>query len=436
MRTHKITTILMLLVACITAGNTYAQTLVDRVAIIVNDESILQSEVQDRLNQLEAQIESQGAQLPPASVLMPQLLERIVVDSIQDQMADRYQIKVSDADVNEAMSRIASRQNMTFQQYVAELQKTSNPAAIREQIRQELKHYQLQQRVLASRVQVSQQEVQDFLNSKEALENQNIEYKLRHILLQLNERATPEEVAEKKEQALALIDSIKKGENSFEQAAISVSNDGFALKGGDMGWRRISQIPSRLTKPLLKLKQGQISQPVRSPSGFHILYLEDKRGEEKVMVERAKIEHILIKPNQIRSDEQAEQFAIDLKNSIQEGKTLADLARTFSDDPGSALNGGDLGWVTLESLDPTFADVARQVKLNTISDVFRSQFGYHILRVTDRREEDMSDTLKANRAQRWLQQREFEDYLPVWLSEIRGEAFVEFKPPFDQYIKE
>ena len=230
--------------------------------------------------------------------------------------------------------------------------------------------------------------------------------------------------------------SIKKGENSFEQAAISVSNDGFALKGGDMGWRRISQIPSRLTKPLLKLKQGQISQPVRSPSGFHILYLEDKRGEEKVMVERAKIEHILIKPNQIRSDEQAEQFAIDLKNSIQEGKTLADLARTFSDDPGSALNGGDLGWVTLESLDPTFADVARQVKLNTISDVFRSQFGYHILRVTDRREEDMSDTLKANRAQRWLQQREFEDYLPVWLSEIRGEAFVEFKPPFDQYIKE
>lgn len=411
-----------------------SEMLIDRIAVIVNDQSILQSEVEARLESLTRQIGERGGQTPPRDVLLPQLLERMILESVQDQLAQRYQIEISDSEVNEALTRIASRQNLSFDEYLAKLRESNqSPAEVRRQIERELKHYQLQQRTLSNRIQVTPQEVEAFLQSKEAIENQNIEYHLRHILLQVNERASPDEVNATKEQAEALIETIKNKESTFEQVAIAASDDSFALKGGDMGWRRISQVPSRFTDTLLSMNPGDISAPIRSPSGFHILYLEAKRGEEAVMVERAKIEHILIKPNQIRSEEQAEQFALDLRKHILEGKTLAEMARTFSDDPGSALNGGDLGWVSLDSLDPTFAQTAREMEIDELSEVFRSQFGYHILRVTGRRQEDMSEALKQSRAQRWLQQREFEEYLPVWLGEIRAEAYVEYKPPYDQY---
>lgn len=414
--------------------NVQAKTLLDRVAVIVNDQSILESDIQSRLLQLESQIKSRGANMPPRNVIMPQLIDRMVLESIQDQMADRFQIQVADQEVNEAIARIAQSQDLSFDQYIQQLKDSSQSIeSLRAQLKRELTHYQLQQRMLASRIQITEQEVETFLNSKEALENQNIEYKIRHILLQLSERAPPKEVQAREEQAKAIIESIKNKTNTFEQSALAVSNDGFALKGGDMGWRRISQIPARFVQNLLTMQTGDISKPIRSPSGFHIIYLENKRGEDTVMVERAKIEHILIKPNQIRSEEQAEQFAIDLREHILDGKTLAELARTFSDDPGSALNGGDLGWVSLDSLDKTFAETARELPIDELSDVFRSQFGYHLLRVTDRREEDMTQALRLNRAQRWLQQREFEEYLPVWLGEIRADAYVELKPPFDQF---
>ena len=425
-------------ICCIVFSNTLlieqaqSKELIDKVAIIVDDQAILESDIDRRLQELELQIAQRSSQAPPRHVLVPQLIERMILESIQNHMADRFQIQVSDSEVNKALTQIAQRQNQDLNEFLQELKaKGQSTSSLREQIENELKHYQLQQRVLSNRVQVTQKEVDEFLQSKEALENQNIEYKLRHILLQISERAKPEDVQQRQDQANAIITAIKNGENTFEQSAIAISNDSFALKGGDMGWRRISQVPARFTKALLNLSPGEMAKPIRSPSGFHILMLEDTRGEETVMVERAKIKHILIKPNQIRSDEQAEQFAIDLRQHIIEGKTLAELARTFSDDPGSALNGGDLGWVSLKSLDPTFAQTARTLKIGELSQVFRSQFGYHLLEVIDRKEEDMSKALRQSRAQRWLQQRKFEEYLPVWLSEIRSEAYVEFKPPYD-----
>lgn len=410
-----------------------SKTLLDRIAVIVNDQSILESEIENRLDLLQTQIQERSGQAPPKNLLLPQLIERMVLESIQDQMAERFQIQVSDKDVNKAIGRIAKSKGQSFDEYMQELKETSQDSQqLRDQVRRELTHYQLQQRTLANRIKVTEQEVKAFLNSKEAVENQNIEYKVRHILLQVSERAPLKEVEKKKEQALAIIDSIQNQSNTFEQAAIAASNDSFALKGGDMGWRRISQIPARFVNNLLDMDAGEVSKPIRSPSGFHIIQLEAKRGEETMMVERAKIEHILIKPNQIRSEEQAEQFAVDLREHILDGKTLAELARTFSDDPGSALSGGDLGWVDLESLDPVFAQTARELELDELSDVFRSQFGYHLMRVTDRRQEDMTQALRLSRAQRFLQQREFEEYLPVWLSEIRADAYVELKPPYDQ----
>lgn len=424
---------LCMLLGTILSPAIQAKTLLDRVAIIVNDQSILESDIQSRVLQLEKQIKNRGGNVPPREILLPQLIDRMVLESIQDQMAVRFQIQVSDKDINDSISRIASSQKLSFDEYMQQRKDNGESLQfLRSQLKRELTHYKLQQRMLASRIQVTEQEVETFLNSKEALENQNIEYRVRHILLQMSERAPPEEVKERKTQAQAIIDAIEAKTNTFEQSALAASNDGFALKGGDMGWRRISQIPSRFVQNLLKMKTGDISKPIRSPSGFHIIYLQDKRGEDTVMVERAKIEHILIKPNQIRSEEQAEQFAIDLREHILDGKTLAELARTFSDDPGSALSGGDLGWVSLQSLDKTFAETAQELPLNELSDVFRSQFGYHLLRVTDRREEDMTEALKLSRAQRWLQQREFEEYLPVWLGEIRADAYVELKPPFDK----
>jgi len=408
---------------------------IDQIAIIVDDQSILSSEVEQRYTELKGQIAQQGAKAPPKDILLPQLMERMILESIQDQMAARYQIKVSDDDVNDALTRIAKRDNMTFNQYMAQLrQSDQSPKQVRAQIERELKHYQLQQRMLANRIQITDQDIKTFLNSNESRENQNVEYKIRHILLQISERASPQKVQEKKAQALALIQAIKNKENTFEETAIAVSDDSFALKGGDMGWRRISQIPSRFTSALAKLKPKQISEPIRSPSGFHILYLEETRGQEEVLVERAKIEHILIKPNQVRSAGQAEQLALDLRQRMVEVTSLNELARTFSDDPGSALSGGELGWVNLESLDPKFAQQAQIVKINELSPVFRSQFGFHILRVLDRKKEDMSKNLRSNRAKRWLEQRAFEENLPAWLSEIRADAYVEFKPPFKALV--
>jgi len=407
--------------------------LLDRVAIIVNDDAILASDIRERMADIKIQIGLRNGTAPPDEVLLRQLVDRMINESIQDQMAQKFQIKVQDKAINSAMNRIVKEQQMDLQAYKQQIKANDLPANIfRDQIEKQLIHFQLQQKALGQRVQVSEKDIQNFLESQTFADNNQTEYKLRHILLSLNERASPEAVQQKTKLAEALVDAIRDQEVTFESAAIANSSDRYALNGGDLGWRKISQIPSRFITSLKTLEPGGVTDPIRSPSGLHILQLEEKRGEKTYLIEQANIQHILIKPNQIRSDENAQAFAADLRQKIKDGRPFAELATTFSDDPGSALSGGKLGWTNLDELDPKFRQVAEDIKLNTLSPVFQSSFGYHILQVTGRRKEDFSEAKKLSQAKQYLQQRAFEEQLPLWLSEIRGEAFVDFKPPFDE----
>ncbi|MBK6288468.1 MAG: peptidylprolyl isomerase [Gammaproteobacteria bacterium] len=420
---------IMILACCAgIAGGARAQTQpLERVVAIVDDDIILASEYQDRLQQVRDNVAKQGVEAPPPEVLARQVLDRLILERIQLQMGERAGVRISDAQLNEALSGMASQNGMGLDQFRASVEAQGGSYnALREQVRQEMIISRVQQGNVRSRVQVTEQEVNDYLSSEEGQKRTSAVYHIGHLLLPLAKEAT----LEQENEARAYIETLRTrlaGDETFERFMKAPDKSRYALSGGDLGWRLAGDLPGIFLETVPALKVGEISEPVRSASGLHLVKLFEKRGGSGQMTQQTLVRHILIKPSEIRSDEQAQLLATKLHDRIVAGEDFAKLAREFSDDIGSAQEGGSLGWTSAGQMVPAFEQVMNQTGAGEVSAPFKSEFGWHVLKVEERRTEDLSEELRRNQARNILFGQKYDDELNTWLQKIRDEAFVEIK---------
>ncbi len=399
----------------------------DRVVAVVDNDVIMASELDKRLQTVRQQLQERSSNLPSEQVLKQQVLERLIIENLQLQLANRSGTRIDDSSLNEAITNIAARNGMTLSQFQQVLKQDGvSYAEIRDQIRREMLINRVRQRLVMERIQVSDREVENFRSSAEGKQRLAVEYRLGHILVALPDGASPQQIATAQKTAEKIYNDLQRGAD-FTQIAISQSQGQNALEGGDLGWRTADQLPTIFAEAATDLEKGQISRPIRSPSGFHILKMTDSRGNEKLLQEQVKARHILIKPNEVRSDMEAEQIARSIYNRLKKGEPFSELAKAYSDDPGSALNGGDLGWADPREMVPAFRDKMLTQPINTLTQPFRSPFGWHIMEVQGKRQEDVSELVRTAQIREIIGQRKFEEELQVWLRELRDQAFVDIK---------
>lgn len=399
----------------------------DRVVAIVDNDVVMQSQLDQRLREVRQTIQKRGAPLPPEHVLTQQVLERLIIENIQLQIGERSGIRITDEELNQAMGTIAQRNNMSLDQFRAALAHDGlSYDDAREQVRREMIISRVRQRRVAERIQVSEQEVQNFLASDMGKIQLSEEYRLANILIPVPDGASPETVQAAGRQAAEVYQQLKQGAD-FSQVAVSRSAGDNALEGGEIGWRKAAQLPSPFDSMIGSLAVGDVTEPVRTPGGYIILKLEEKRGGSKMLRDEVHVRHILLKPSEIRSEEATQQLAEKLYERIQAGESFGELAKKYSEDPGSALNGGDLNWVDPESLVPEFREVMTNAPQNQVTKPFRSPFGWHVLEVLGRRATDSSDKFREQQAAQTLRARKYDEELQAWLRQIRDEAYVEIK---------
>lgn len=421
------TALLAVLLAAFSVTASAQLEILDKVVAIVDEDVVLESEVQRRLATIYAQIQQSGTQPPPQEIVVQQVLERLISERLQLNMGYSAGIRITDAELNDAMARIASSNQLTMEQYAEQVHATGSTLSnVREEIRNEMILMRVQQGQVMRRIRISNQELDNFLNSEEGRFMTSPDVNVGHILLPVPSGKNNEEVNAILQRAQDLLEEANNG-TDFRQLAIANSADQTALQGGDLGWRKMAQLPGVFIEAVEKLEIGQISEPIRSDAGYHLIKLYERKGGGEQLIEQHFARHILIKPNEIRDEATAISQLTKLRERVKAGEDFALLAKEFSEDPGSALNGGELGWSTPGMFVPEFEQTMGSIELNEVSAPFLSQFGWHILQVTERRNQDFSENITRNRAQNLLRQRKYEEELQVWLQEIRDEAFVEIK---------
>ncbi|WP_170847795.1 peptidylprolyl isomerase [Pseudomonas linyingensis] len=400
----------------------------DRVVAIVDNDVIMQSQLDRRLAEVQQNLAKRSGELPPREALAPQVLERLIVENLQLQIGERSGIRIADEELNQALATIAQRNNLTLDQFRAALARDGlSYDEAREQVRRELIISRARQRRVAERIQVSEQEVQNFLASDLGKLQLSEEFRLANILIPLSEGASPQAIQEAERQAREIHAQLQRGAD-FARLAAARSASENALEGGEIGWRKAAQLPPPFDTMIGALGVGEVSEPVRTPAGFIMLKLLDKRGgEQGVLREEVHVRHILLKPSEIRSDEQTRQLAERLYQRLRAGEDFAALAKSFSEDPGSALNGGDLNWIDPNALVPEFRAVMADSRIGELSQPFRSPFGWHVLEVLDRRTSDASGEAREQQALNLLRNRKYDEELQNWLRQIRDEAYVEIR---------
>ena len=408
-------------------GNVMAGVPLDRIVAVINDDVIMQSELEERIRSVLKQMAQQGAERPPQDILIKQVLERMIMVKLQTQFAERTGIKVDDETLNQTINRIAAENNLSLSQFRNILEKDGiNYENFREDIRNEITISQLKRRQVDNRVTVTDREIDNFLANEEVQGGTENEYHLSHILISSPEGATKEEMEQARLVAEKVVSDLKSGAN-FEELARNVSDGQQAATGGDLGWRKESEIPTLFSEKILAMKEGDISEIIQSPSGFHIIKLTGLRSTDKHIVTQTHARHILIRPNELVSDDDAQNRLEQLVLRIKGGDDFSELARSHSDDPGSAVNGGDLGWTNPGQMVPEFEEEMNKLKPGEISGPFKTQFGWHIVQVLDRREQDNSEQLKRARAREIIMQRKIEEAQQNWLRGLRDEAYVEYR---------
>lgn len=427
MKLHNKYPLLILSILLLAANSMAARKPLDRIAAIVNSDVILYSEFDARLQQVTANARESKMALPDKEVLNSQIMDVLISEQLQLDMARKNNFSVSDEQVNFAISNILKSNNMSQQQLEYELRKEGmDMLSFREKIRRDITIQQIQQGAVQQRIQISPLEVDNFLQSAEAKFWISPEYHLGHILISLPQAADANAIEEAKQKALALVKNARDGK-SFAELAIANSDGPAALKGGDLGWRKTSSLPTLFAEIVPQLKVGAVSEPARSPAGFHVLKLYEKRGDEQQTQEQVNARHILIKPSAILSNDEAREKLKEIRQKILDGADFAAEAKEHSEDIGSMLAGGDLGWGVPELYVPEFAQVIKTSPIGEISEPFQTQFGWHILQVQERRNEDITDAVLRDKAARILTNRRFEDELQIWLREMRDAAYVDIR---------
>jgi len=421
----KLIPLLTGLVLLLNAGVATAEPL-NRVVAVVNDDVILESELDNRETMIVEQLRQQQAQLPPRPTLRRQVLDRLVLENLQLQLAERSGIRVDDETLNSNLRNLAKQNGMTLSEFREVLEQDGfDYAAFREEFRDQITMNRIRQEMVDNRVQVSEQEVDQMLATAESYNDQNREYRLAHILVSVPEAASPEQLQAARTRAEGILARLNAGAD-FEQTAIAESDGQQALSGGDLGWRKTGQLPSFFTNVVGQLKRGQISELIRSPSGFHIVKIMDIRGDERHLINQTHARHILLRPDALVSETEVETRMRQLRDRIEQGEDFATLARAHSQDPGSASEGGDLGWVTPGQMVPEFEQAMDQLGIGETSQPVESRFGWHLIQVLARREHDDTAEYRRNRARESIRQRKTEEELEIWLRRLRDESYVEY----------
>jgi peptidyl-prolyl cis-trans isomerase SurA len=404
----------------------FAETqMLDQVVAIVDDDVVMASELRERFDTVMANVEARGVEAPPEDEIIRDILDRLILESIQMQMGERFGVRISDAQLDAAMARLAAGNGLTPEQFAMALeQEGQSYAEVRENIRREMVIQRVQQGNVNQLIEITDQEVENYLSTEEGQKLVQPEFRIVHALLPVSSDASAEEVERSRAYSQALIDRIRDGED-FD-AVISSATGEFTFSGGDLGWRKLGDLPSIFQDVAQDIKRGEVADLFRSPSGFHIVKMADRRGAE-LTIPQTKVRHILVKPSEILTDEQARERIVSLKSRIEAGEDFADLAREYSEDIGSAAEGGELGWTNPGQMVPEFENTMASTPTGELSDPVRSQFGWHVLEVMDRREKDMTEEMRRAQIEEFLHQRKYQEELDAWLRKIRDEAFVDIK---------
>ena len=402
--------------------------LLDRVAAVVNDGVVLRSDVEQQLEMVSARLQKAGQQLPPRNVLRQQVLERLVLQELQMQRADRLGLKASDEMVNNALTDIASRNNIKFSDLPAVLESQGiNYRDYRDEIRRDMVLQGLRQRDVIARVYVSPREIDQCVAKRKASPGADNEYNLAHILVSIPGAADEKQIAERTSRAQAVYERATKNED-FGQLAITYSDSGTALEGGALGWRKAGQLPSFVAEVIPTMKAGDVTQPIRTPSGLHIFkVLEVRGGQAPALVSQVHARHILMKPTEVMDDETVRQKLAQIRDRVLKGESFEAVASVTSEDPGSAAAGGDLGWAGPGSFVPEFEKQLDALNENEISQPFRTQYGWHIVQLLGRRTYDASEDMTRNRCVSQLRESRADEETEIWLRRLRDEAFVEYR---------
>jgi peptidyl-prolyl cis-trans isomerase SurA len=399
----------------------------EAIVAVVDDDVVLVSELVDRLTAVRQSMTSNGVQLPPNDILVSQIMERLIIENIQKQEAERRGVTIDDETLTRAVSQFAQNNNMTLEEFQTQLAKDGTSfRQFREDIRAEMVISRLQRAMINRRISISDQDIQGLLNSPFYKQLFSDEYRVGHIMITLEDDASSDTVKQAVTSASAMVADLRGGED-FAQTAIARSSASTALEGGDLGWRKAGELPTLFTEAVLEMQLGDVSDPIVSGSTVHVIKLLEQRGAGTERSDQTKVRHILLRPSEIRTMQEAEAIARDVHSKLINGGDFVALAKEYSEDPGSALNGGDLGWATPDQFVEIFAKTMDTTAIDEFSEPFESKFGWHILLVEGRREEDMSEDARRNMAVDLLHRRRFEEERQEWLKEIRDEAFVEMR---------
>ena len=401
--------------------------MLDRIAAIVNDGLVLKSELDSQMDSVTKRLVEQKIELPSQSVLKQQVLDRLVVQEIQMQRAKHVGLTISDEQLNSALQEIASRNKIPFDQLPTALAAQGvDYKQYRESMRKELTLTTLRQRDVIAHINITPRELDQYLARQQSASS-NDEFNVSHILLSLPAAATPQQLEEISKKAQDLATRAAKGED-FGQLAIANSNSSTALDGGQLGWRKGGQLPQFVLDLVVKLKPGDVSEPVRTPSGFHIVKLNERRsGEVPVIINQVHVRHILMKPNELDDDETVRQKLARLRDRIEKGEDFAGIASTSSEDPGSAPDGGDLGWSGPGTFVPEFDKAIADLKANEISEPFKTRYGWHIVQMLGTRTYDSTEDVRRQKAFVAIRESKADEETELWVRALRDEAFVEIK---------
>jgi peptidyl-prolyl cis-trans isomerase SurA len=399
----------------------------DRIVAVVDQTVITEQELESRITSLSAQLRKQGTELPEESILRKQILERLISDALQLQYAAQTGIKVDDIQLDKTIERIAEQNKMTIREFHDALNQDGiSIRKFRADIRNEIIIARLREREVESRVNVSESEIDNYLTTQASSNQNQDEYDISHILIRVPEDAAPEDVQKAKtkvDEALAALDA---GTN-FAKVSASFSDAPNALEGGNIGWKSGSQVPTLFLDALKTMQKGDVSTALRSPNGFHILKVNDKRGgSSPLIIEQTHARHILIKLSEIMSEKDAKQKIDGIKERLDNGEKFEVLARQFSED-GTASNGGDLGWVNPGDTVPQFEKAMNTLKQDEISEPVLSPFGWHVIQVIERRKQDMSKEAARLKARQEIRTRKADEAYQDWVRELRDRAFVELR---------
>ncbi len=400
---------------------------IDRIVAVVNDEVITESELNARLDEVSKRISAQKIPAPPGNILKKQVLERTILEHLQSQMARQMGIEAGKDKVDAALQNIAEQNHMSLTDlYKTLAQDGVSQDTLREQIRSQILIQQLVEREIGNRITVSDAEVDNFLANSENLGG-GTEYELSHILISLPESATPEVIQRTRQRAEDVLQTLRQG-GAFDQAAIANSQGENALEGGKLGWKKTGQLPALFVSALKTMQPGDVSDVLRSPGGFHILKLQDKRGGKKTLtITQTHARHILLRTNAIVTPQDAWQRLNKLRLRIQNGDDFAVLAKSNSEDPGSASSGGDLGWVNPGQTVPEFEKAMNALKPNEISAPVQTPFGLHLIQALERRQRDVTSERDQADARQQIHARKTDERYAQWVRQLRDEAYIEYR---------